>query len=102
MTFLLSDRPTVHTSRDWPVRATGVAITLLPGSFGLLAAAIGGLARLILGALLMDACSQAIHVTNQAVIHDLTSAARQAANTRQCSGRSLDANGERTVANKLD
>jgi hypothetical protein len=53
-----------------------VAITLLLGSFGLLAAATGGLARLILGALLMDACSQAIHVTNQAVIYDLTSGAR--------------------------
>ena len=79
-----------------------MAITRLLGSFGLLAAATGGLARLILEALLMDACSQAIRVTNQAVIHDLTSAARQAANTRECNGRGLDANGERTVANKLD
>jgi predicted MFS family arabinose efflux permease len=58
----------------WPV--TGIGIILLLGSFGLLAAGAHGLAWLIAGALVMDACSQAVHVTNQAVIYDLASSAR--------------------------
>jgi predicted MFS family arabinose efflux permease len=58
----------------WPV--TGAGIVVLAGSFGLLAAGIHGLAWLIAGALVMDACSQAVHVTNQAVIYDLASSAR--------------------------
>jgi predicted MFS family arabinose efflux permease len=58
----------------WPV--TGLGIAVLLGSFGVLAAGAGGLVWLILGALLMDACSQVIHVTNQAVIYDLTDSAR--------------------------
>lgn len=59
---------------SWPV--TGTAIIVLLGSFGLLAAGAHGLAWLIAGALVMDAASQAVHVTNQAVIYDLTSSAR--------------------------
>ncbi len=58
----------------WPV--TGVSIGLLLASFGLLAAGLHGLPWLIAGALLMDACTQAVHVTNQAVIYDLASTAR--------------------------
>ena len=58
----------------WPV--TGAAIAVLAASFGLLAAGGHSLAWLIAGALLMDACSQAVHVTNQAVIYDLTASAR--------------------------
>jgi predicted MFS family arabinose efflux permease len=58
----------------WPV--TGIGILLLLGSFGLLAAGAHGLAWLIAGALVMDACSVAVHVTNQAVIYDLASSAR--------------------------
>jgi predicted MFS family arabinose efflux permease len=58
----------------WPV--TGAVVVLLLGSFGLLAAGAHGLAWLIIGALLMDACSQGVHVTNQAVIYDLVGAAR--------------------------
>jgi predicted MFS family arabinose efflux permease len=58
----------------WPV--TGLGIAGLLGSFGVLAAGPRGLAWLILGALLMDACSQVVHVTNQAVIYDLTDSAR--------------------------
>jgi predicted MFS family arabinose efflux permease len=58
----------------WPV--TGAAIMLLLGSFGLLAAGAHGLVWLILGALIMDACCQVVHVTNQAVIYDLTGSAR--------------------------
>jgi predicted MFS family arabinose efflux permease len=58
----------------WPV--TGAGIILLLGSFGLLAAGTHGLAWLILGALVMDACSQVVHVTNQAVIYDLVASAR--------------------------
>lgn len=58
----------------WP--GTGAAVALLIVSFGLLAAGTHGLAWLITGALLMDACSQAIHVSNQAVIYDLVGAAR--------------------------
>jgi predicted MFS family arabinose efflux permease len=62
--------------RDWRWTMTGVGIALLLGSFGLLAAGTHGLVWLILGALLMDACSQSVHVTNQAVIYDLVDAAR--------------------------
>jgi predicted MFS family arabinose efflux permease len=58
----------------WPV--TGAGIILLLGSFGLLAAGTHGLVWLILGALVMDACSQIVHVTNQAVIYDLVGSAR--------------------------
>jgi predicted MFS family arabinose efflux permease len=58
----------------WPI--TGVAIVLLLGSFGLLAAGTHGLAWLIAGALVMDACSQIVHVTNQAVIYELVGSAR--------------------------
>jgi predicted MFS family arabinose efflux permease len=58
----------------WP--ATGLGIAVLLGSFGVLAAGPHGLIWLILGALLMDACSQVVHVTNQAVIYDLTDSAR--------------------------
>jgi predicted MFS family arabinose efflux permease len=58
----------------WPV--TGVGAALLLGSFGLLAIGGHGLAWLVLGALLMDGCSQVVHVTNQAVIYDLTGSAR--------------------------
>jgi predicted MFS family arabinose efflux permease len=58
----------------WP--ATGVAAALLLGSFGVLAAGTHSLLWLVLGALLMDACSQGIHVINQAVIYDLVEAAR--------------------------
>lgn len=58
----------------WPI--TGVAVALLLGSFGLLAAGGHGLVWLIPGALLMDACSQGVHVTNQAVLYDLVAAAR--------------------------
>lgn len=55
---------------------TGAAFALLLGSFGLLAAGAHGLALLIAGALVMDACCQVVHVTNQAVIYDLTGSAR--------------------------
>jgi predicted MFS family arabinose efflux permease len=58
----------------WPVTGTGIIVLL--GSFGLLAAGAHGLAWLITGALVMDASSQAVHVTNQAVIYDLTDSAR--------------------------
>ena len=58
----------------WPV--TGAAVILLLGSFGLLAAGTHGLIWLILGALVMDACSQVVHVCNQAVIYDLVASAR--------------------------
>ena len=58
----------------WPV--TGAAAGLLLASFGLLAAGAHGLIWLVAGALLMDACSQAVHVTNQAVIYDLAGSAR--------------------------
>jgi predicted MFS family arabinose efflux permease len=63
----------------WPV--TGVGIAVLAASFGLLAAGRHGLAWLIAGALLMDACSQVVHVTNQAVIYDLTDSARSRTTT---------------------
>jgi predicted MFS family arabinose efflux permease len=58
----------------WPV--TGASLALLAGSFALLAAGAHGLAWLIAGALLMDACCQAVHVTNQSVLYDLVGSAR--------------------------
>jgi MFS family permease len=63
-----------HRHLRWPV--TGIGVILLLGSFGLLAAGAYSLAWLIAGALVMDACSAAVHVTNQAVIYDLASSAR--------------------------
>jgi predicted MFS family arabinose efflux permease len=68
----------------WPV--TGAALALLAlsyvliglGGAGHLVQAGGGpsLALLVAGVLLMDACVQGAHVTNQAVIYDLLPAAR--------------------------
>jgi predicted MFS family arabinose efflux permease len=63
-----------HRNLAWPV--TGAALVLLLASFGVLAAGTYGLAWLAVGALLMDACSQAVHVTNQAVLYDLVDGAR--------------------------
>jgi predicted MFS family arabinose efflux permease len=63
----------------WPV--TGAGAALLLGSFAVLAAGAHGLAWLIAGALLMDACSQVVHVTNQAVIYDLVAGARSRVTT---------------------
>jgi predicted MFS family arabinose efflux permease len=57
-------------------RFTGHAIAGLLCSFGLLVAGGHSLILLIAGALLMDICAQAVHVTNQAVIYDLVDAAR--------------------------
>jgi hypothetical protein len=57
-------------------RSPGDGIVLLLGSFGVLASGAHRLLCLIVGALLMDACSQVVHVTNQAVIYDLVDAAR--------------------------
>lgn len=62
--------------RDLRWAATGIGIVLLLASFGVLAAGTSGLGWLIGGALLMDAASQAVHVSNQAVIYDLVSGAR--------------------------
>ena len=63
----------------WPV--TGAALALLTVSYvpiGLGGAHLGalGLALLILGVLVMDACVQGAHVTNQSVIYDLLPEAR--------------------------
>jgi predicted MFS family arabinose efflux permease len=63
----------------WPV--TGVALALLLLSYipiGFAGGNIGwlGLALLIIGTLLMDACVQGAHVTNQSVIYDLLPEAR--------------------------
>lgn len=64
-----------HRAARWGV--TGVAFLVMLGSFGLLAAgAHGTVGWLIAGALVMDACCQVVHVTNQAVIYDLTGSAR--------------------------
>lgn len=63
--------------RDLRWVLTGSAFLVMLGSFGLLAAgAHGAVAWLIAGALVMDACCQVVHVTNQAVIYDLTGSAR--------------------------
>jgi predicted MFS family arabinose efflux permease len=63
-----------HRDLRWPV--TGGGLVLLAGSFGLLAAGGADLAWLIAGALVMDGCCQAVHVTNQAVLYDLVRSAR--------------------------
>lgn len=68
-----------HRELRWSI--TGVGLALLLGSFALLAAGVYGLVWLVLGALLMDACSQAVHVTNQAVIYDLVAGARSRVTT---------------------
>jgi predicted MFS family arabinose efflux permease len=60
----------------WRWRATGIGIALFLVSFGILSAGSHGIGWLIVGALLMDACAQAIHVSNQAVIYDLVDSAR--------------------------
>ncbi len=66
--------------RDLRWAVTGVAFLVMLGSLGLLAAgasgADGAVAWLIAGALVLDACCQVVHVTNQAVIYDLTGSAR--------------------------
>jgi predicted MFS family arabinose efflux permease len=62
--------------RDLRWAVTGLAFLLMLGSFGLLAAGAHGVLWLVVGALMMDACCQAVHVTNQAVIYDLTGSAR--------------------------
>jgi predicted MFS family arabinose efflux permease len=63
----------------WP--ASGVAFTLMAGSFALIGLGgthpgAGGLALLVIGVLLMDACVQGAHVTNQSVIYGLLPEAR--------------------------
>ncbi len=72
---LLDKRPELR----WPV--TGAALALLAVSYvltGLGGANLGAasLAALVVGALLMDGCVQAAHVTNQSVIYDLLPQAR--------------------------
>jgi predicted MFS family arabinose efflux permease len=62
-------------------RVTGAALALLVLSYipiGLAGAHLGwlGLVLLIIGVLLMDACVQGAHVTNQSVIYDLLPEAR--------------------------
>jgi predicted MFS family arabinose efflux permease len=72
---LLDARPRLR----WP--ATGAAFALMAGSFGLIG--LGGvhrggpgLALLVPGVLVMDACVQGAHVTNQSVIYGLLPEAR--------------------------
>lgn len=72
---LLDARPRLR----WPV--TGAALALLAASYlpiGLGGAHLGGLglALLVVGVLVMDACVQGVHVTNQSVIYDLIPEAR--------------------------
>jgi predicted MFS family arabinose efflux permease len=55
---------------------TGFGIAAMGLSFGVLALGTRGLAWLIVGALLMDGCSQVVHVSNQSVIYDLVDSAR--------------------------
>jgi predicted MFS family arabinose efflux permease len=63
----------------WP--ASGAAFALMAGSFLLIGLGgthpgAAGLALLVPGVLLMDACVQGAHVTNQSVIYDLLPEAR--------------------------
>jgi predicted MFS family arabinose efflux permease len=72
---VLDKRPELR----WAV--TGVALALLAASYipiGLGGAHLGALSLvlLIIGVLLMDACVQGLHVTNQSVIYDLLPQAR--------------------------
>jgi predicted MFS family arabinose efflux permease len=62
-------------------RVTGAALALLVASYvpiGMAGANLGGLglALLVIGVLVMDACVQGAHVTNQSVIYDLLPEAR--------------------------
>ena len=67
---LLDRRP----DRRWTI--TGLGFGALLVSFGVLVPGAHGIGWLIAGALLMDAASQVVHVTNQAVIYDLVGQAR--------------------------
>lgn len=63
-----------HRRMRWPL--TGAFLTLLTVSFALSSAGGQALGWLIGGALVMDACMQVIHVTNQTVIYELVPQAR--------------------------
>jgi predicted MFS family arabinose efflux permease len=72
---LLDTRPRLR----WP--ATGLALAGMAGSFAVIGAGgthpgAAGLALLVAGVLVMDACVQGAHVTSQSVIYGLLPAAR--------------------------
>jgi predicted MFS family arabinose efflux permease len=62
--------------RERRLQLTGIALAALAVSFMILAAGGSSLWVLIMGAVVMDAAMQAIHVTNQSVVYELDSQAR--------------------------
>jgi predicted MFS family arabinose efflux permease len=77
----LAGGPVLDRRPDQRWAITGLGIAALLASFGILALGGHGLAWLVAGALLMDACSQVVHVTNLAVIYDLVGSARSRVTT---------------------
>ena len=57
-------------------QSSGVALLLLTGSFGIMALGKTNIGWLVLGAVVMDAAIQAVHVTNQSVIYEVDQRAR--------------------------
>lgn len=63
-----------YRERRW--QFTGVSLVVLTLSFVVLAAGGSSLWLLVIGAVVMDAAMQAIHVTNQSVVYELDAQAR--------------------------
>ncbi|MEU0531447.1 MFS transporter [Amycolatopsis tolypomycina] len=62
--------------RHWRWQSSGVALGVLAVSFGILALGRSSIVLLVLGALVMDAAIQAVHVTNQSVVYEVDQQAR--------------------------
>jgi predicted MFS family arabinose efflux permease len=62
--------------RYWRWQSTGIALVVLGVSFVVLGMGGSSLLLLVIGAIVMDAAIQAIHVTNQSVIYELNQDAR--------------------------
>ncbi|WP_432106332.1 MFS transporter [Streptomyces sp. AA1529] len=60
--------------RRW--QSTGVGLVVLGLSFGVLAVGRTQIVWLVVGAVIMDAAIQAVHVTNQSVVYEVNPAAR--------------------------
>lgn len=62
--------------RHWRWQSSGVALVVLAVSFGLLMLGRSSILWLVVGAVVMDAAIQAVHVTNQSVVYELNEDAR--------------------------
>ncbi|MFC8221487.1 MFS transporter [Streptomyces sp. NPDC057362] len=62
--------------RHWRWQSTGIGLFVLALSFAVLALGRTQILWLVVGAVLMDAAIQAVHVTNQSVVYEVDPAAR--------------------------